>query len=399
MSPEQKSIILFLFTSPLTNWCGIFKVSIPMIAFYLGIREDNMKSAFDAFLLKYKSLIDYDYETGEVALLNWAQMNWLNAQPNSMKTAERELQDVESQFLVKRMIENTKSATNKAYYITAMKRLQMEAINKAKETEMLNIPKNTMTTPNPLTINESPIIVIEREIVIEKDIVKSPDLTLPLDLGEPLLEDKKEQKKTNKEKETAAAVLAYLNERAMRQFPTEGKRADNNLKIIIARLRDGFTEEELKKVIDCKVSKWLDEPKMKDYLKPSTLFRPGHCADYLEEANREGTITKTSNGLVFDIDLNGQTEQYKAWWDAIKEKYPNTANEVRFFSASEFLAYQKREWFPEFDNSVGQAAQKTRTQMCLSELESSHELRRKKKSLYSALTSFHLEKCGIYEHD
>lgn len=228
----------------------------------------------------------------------------------------------------------------------------------------------------------------------KKDIVKSTDLTLPLPIETENLEDKK-QKKTNKEKptaekSTASGIIAYLNEKALRQFPTEGKRADSNQKIIIARLRDGFTEDELKRVIDCKVAKWLDDPKMKDYLKPSTLFRPGHCSDYLEESKSTQSFSKESNGLVFDTDLNGQTETYKAWWEGLKEKYPNVATEIRFMKASEFKEFVSPEpsWFPIYRQRVGAEMNKKRINQVLSDLESNPNRKRVAEGgLYAHLTT------------
>lgn len=234
-------------------------------------------------------------------------------------------------------------------------------------------------------------MITNLEISIEKKVSKDTG-ELPLKIQS--LEDKK-GKKTNKErpideKSTASGIIAYLNEKALRQFPTEGKRADSNQKIIIARLRDGFTEDELKRVIDCKVSKWLDDPKMKDYLKPSTLFRPGHCSDYLEEAKSTQVFTKETNGLQFDTDLNGQTETYKAWWETLKGKYPNVATEIRFMKASEFKEFVSPEpsWFPIYRQRVGAEMNKKRINQVLADLESNPNRKRVAEGgLYAHLTT------------
>lgn len=118
---------------------------------------------------------------------------------------------------------------------------------------------------------------------------------------------------------------------------------------------------------------------------------------------RESDIRKNQSlgkmGPVYDVELNGQTEAYQTWWKTLETKFPNVKAEVRFFSASEFLAYQHCDWFPTFRESVSKGLIEKRTNQCLTELESDAEKRRRVKSLYTALTKYHLEQCGIYEHD
>jgi hypothetical protein len=45
-------------------------------------------------------------------------------------------------------------------------------------------------------------------------------------------------------------------------------------------LKEGNTVEKLKKVIDVMVDRWSADPKMKDYLRPSTLFNREKFAQY-----------------------------------------------------------------------------------------------------------------------
>ena len=42
--------------------------------------------------------------------------------------------------------------------------------------------------------------------------------------------------------------------------------------MIKARINEGFTIDDFKKVIDIKTAEWKDDPKMSKYIRPETLF-------------------------------------------------------------------------------------------------------------------------------
>ena len=76
-------------------------------------------------------------------------------------------------------------------------------------------------------------------------------------------------------------IIAYLNQKAGKNFKatTEGTR-----RCIVGRLKDGYEPEDFKRVIDVKCNQWLNDPKMKSYLRPETLFSAQHFESYLNEA-------------------------------------------------------------------------------------------------------------------
>ena len=78
-------------------------------------------------------------------------------------------------------------------------------------------------------------------------------------------------------------IIDYLNERTQSHFSP--KTAETR-KSINARLKEGYTVDDFKKVIDAKVKDWGDNPEMREYLRPQTLFRPSNFESYLNEANR-----------------------------------------------------------------------------------------------------------------
>lgn len=63
-------------------------------------------------------------------------------------------------------------------------------------------------------------------------------------------------------------VVTYLNEKTGKSFRTK---TASTKKKILARLNEGFSVEDFKKVIDLKTAEWLGSPWEK-YLRPETLF-------------------------------------------------------------------------------------------------------------------------------
>jgi uncharacterized phage protein (TIGR02220 family) len=103
----------------------------------------------------------------------------------------------------------------------------------------------------------------------------------------------------NKEKENNiySEVIKYLNEKANTNYRPSTK---NTQGFINARLKEGFTVEDFKKVIDVKVENWIGTD-FEKYLRPATLFGT-KFENYLNEANKKGPISK---GPKENIKTNG----------------------------------------------------------------------------------------------
>jgi uncharacterized phage protein (TIGR02220 family) len=84
-------------------------------------------------------------------------------------------------------------------------------------------------------------------------------------------------------------VLSYLNLQAKRNY--RGKNPNGkltaNAMIVIQRLKDGYTVEQLKDVVASKSNAWMGDEKMDQYLNPQTLFRKSNFEKYLAEAEAE----------------------------------------------------------------------------------------------------------------
>ena len=103
----------------------------------------------------------------------------------------------------------------------------------------------------------------------------------------------------NKEKENNiySEVIKYLNEKANTNYRPSTK---NTQGFISARLKEGFTVEDFKKVIDVKAKSWIGTD-FEKYLRPATLFG-AKFENYLNEANKKGPISK---GPKENIKTNG----------------------------------------------------------------------------------------------
>nr|WP_282579095.1 conserved phage C-terminal domain-containing protein [Leuconostoc citreum] len=64
-------------------------------------------------------------------------------------------------------------------------------------------------------------------------------------------------------------IVDYLNQKANTKYRSSGTKTKTLIK---ARVNDGFDLDDFKKVIDTKTGQWLNDQKMKKFLRPETLF-------------------------------------------------------------------------------------------------------------------------------
>lgn len=117
-----------------------------------------------------------------------------------------------------------------------------------------------------------------------------PELSIPFDRNvEPIPDNKPDNKPDiyvmsgNQKFNEAEDVLKYLNEKSGKRFTA----VKANLKHINARLKEKYSIEDLKCVIDSKVKEWK-ESDMNQYLRPQTLFSEKFDA-YLQNAREDKT--------------------------------------------------------------------------------------------------------------
>lgn len=96
-------------------------------------------------------------------------------------------------------------------------------------------------------------------------------------------------------------IVKYLNDVTKKNYQVKGK----TYELINARLNEGYTPDDLKKVIDVKYREWKGTAYEK-FVRPSTLFAPSHFEEYLNQPEKEpvkqNAFTKTGTDRDYDFD-------------------------------------------------------------------------------------------------
>ena len=99
-----------------------------------------------------------------------------------------------------------------------------------------------------------------------------------------IIENKKEKTAANNEhKVIAIQVIEYLNSQAETTFSTK---IGSNIELICARIKEGYTLQDFKCVIDKKVKDWKGTDWAK-FLRPNTLFAKTKIENYLNSNNND----------------------------------------------------------------------------------------------------------------
>lgn len=113
---------------------------------------------------------------------------------------------------------------------------------------------------------------------------RQKDLTLPVTLRNDTEEELEEEKEREEEKESTIIpykkIIEHLNNKTGKKF---SHKSLANQKLIKARFNEDYTLEDFIRVIDIKTNEWINDEKMKKYLKPDTLFRTSNFDKYLNQ--------------------------------------------------------------------------------------------------------------------
>ena len=235
-TPEDKYFYLYLITNTHTNLCGCYELGFKQMSIETGYTVDVIEKLISRFERTH-NVIRYSKETREVLLINWAKHNWT--------TSEKYLSGVSKD------INKIKDAEFKHYI------------------ECLFNGNDTVSIPYAYPTDTS-ISITNNTSISNKDI---------------------------KDIEIIKGIVDYLNIKADKNFNYKTSKTQGYIR---ARLKEGYTLEDFKKVIDTKAAEWKDKPEMEKYLRPETLFSPSKFEGYLNQ--------KQINSTKFDAILEFMRE-------------------------------------------------------------------------------------------
>lgn len=119
----------------------------------------------------------------------------------------------------------------------------------------------------------------ERNAVTNDPITALP-VPVPVPVPIPNTRENKRLLSGSDKPDVARDVLTYLNSKTGHKYRPE----KTNLALIQARLATA-TVEQIQAVIDAKVTEWKGDQKMRQFLRPSTLFRATNFEQYLGQIN------------------------------------------------------------------------------------------------------------------
>lgn len=128
MSPEQKLLFLYLHTNPYTSACGIYKMQIRTMAFQVGLVGHPFESAIKGLCAAFPDFVAVDFQTGEIGLLQYPRQVLIAASKRVMGHVEKEIEKVESQYLLRELMQRNSASINRPY-LAQLRRLQAQKLN------------------------------------------------------------------------------------------------------------------------------------------------------------------------------------------------------------------------------------------------------------------------------
>ena len=238
-TPEDRYFYLYLLTNPHTNLCGCYEISIKQMANEMGYDVKKVDKLIERFS-SIHNLIRYSQSERELLIFHWSKYNWTSSE-KFRKPLLQEIQNVKTdsfrEYLLKMF-----NGENVKYGI--------DTVSRKEEYGMDTTDTITDTVTDTVTDTDS-----------ITDTVSDADNGRLTEIKE---------------------IVQYLNDRCgtRYRYQTKGTREHIN-----ARLKEGYTVDDFKAVIDKKFEEWHGTD-MEKFLRPETLFA-GKFESYRNQKNVE----------------------------------------------------------------------------------------------------------------
>ena len=206
-TPEDKYFMLYCLTNEYTNICGCYEISIKQMCNDLGYNKDTVERLLERFRTIHK-MIDYDYNTKELFVRNWYKYNWTSS--NKIEQA----------------------------IISSINGVKSEKF----KNELIDIYNSRENLTIPYTYGNDRVSI---PYVYGSDTTDTDTVSININI-----------------------IIDYLNKKLNSNYRSNNKMTIRHIK---ARLQEGYSVDDFKKVIDKMYNEWYNT-EMQKYLRPETLF-------------------------------------------------------------------------------------------------------------------------------
>lgn len=238
-TPEDRYFYLYLLTNPHTNLCGCYEISIKQMANEMGYDAKKVGKLIDRFS-SIHNLIRYSQSGRELLIFHWSKYNWTSSE----KFRKPLLQE----------IQNVKTDCFREYLL------------KLFDGENVKYGMDTVSKKEEYGINTNCMDTTDTDSITDADNNILPEIK---------------------------EIIQYLNDVCGTRYRYQTKGTQEHIN---ARLKEGYTVDDFKAVIDKKFEEWHGTD-MEKFLRPETLFA-GKFESYLNQKTARNHQTNVKN--VFD---------------------------------------------------------------------------------------------------
>ena len=248
-TPEDRYFYLYLLTNPHTNLCGCYEISIKQMANEMGYDAKKVGKLIDRFSFTH-NLIRYARSERELLIFHWSKYNWTSSE----KFRKPLLQE----------IQNVKTDDFREYLL------------KLFDGENVKYGMDTVSGKEKYRINTNCMDTTDTDSITDADNNILPEIK---------------------------EIIQYLNDVCGTRYRYQTKGTQEHIN---ARLKEGYTVDDFKMVIDKKFEEWHGTD-MEKFLRPETLFA-GKFESYLNQK----IVKKTYQSQTAQM-LDGFYDQTAEW--------------------------------------------------------------------------------------
>ena len=262
MNEDQKVLFAYLITCDHSNTIGCYRLPLGYIMSDLNWAKERVTDTLDKLL--FWQAAKYDKEHQWVFIPNYMKHNKIQ-NPNQALAALKQYIQVPDKFrYFPDLVTVLKQFGNHLpdCWVNSLETLSRQFSNGIEQNNIYII------------INKEKNILIKEYDLLQQDMKTSSKGKIG--------KDKNKEKWAQAEK-----VIEFMNEAVREVKPrARGFSGDTQIRWVYDRLRDGASENECRAVIANRITKWGDDPKMQEYIRPKTIFNKNNFNTYLGELGR-----------------------------------------------------------------------------------------------------------------